>query len=153
MSCRFWKIHSSWKRLGRVVVVGGGCLGPSAALPRWAQAWHQWPERAGILDMSITLPPHYALALPPVRAPSRLFSLLPVWMQRLAGWVRATATVCMWNKAPQNGERGSRELHMVPAKSRDGCLSFPLAGPFFGWEVLVWPQYPLPLQCPSFSLL
>lgn len=33
-----------------------GSLGPSAALPRWAQAWHQWPERTGILDMPTALP-------------------------------------------------------------------------------------------------
>lgn len=109
-----------------------GCLGPSAALPRWAQAWHQWPERTGILDIP-TPPQSYPSAPaysnpPPLRF---LFLALPVWMQCLARQVGATATVCMWNKAPLKEKRGSGELHMVPAKSRDGCLCLPLQRPLF----------------------
>lgn len=53
--------------LEKETVEGGkrkGRLGPSAALPRWAQAWHQWPERTGILDMPTALPSCYTLAPP-----------------------------------------------------------------------------------------
>lgn len=45
-----------------------GCLGPSAALPRWAQAWHQWPERTGILD--IPTPPQSYPSAPAYSTPS-----------------------------------------------------------------------------------
>ena len=39
--------------------------------------------------------PHYTLIPLPVRTPSLLFSPMPVWMQRLAGHVEATAAVCV----------------------------------------------------------
>lgn len=149
--------------LEKETVEGGkrkGRLGPSAALPRWAQAWHQWPERTGILDMPTALPSCYTLAPPLIWTPPLLFLLLPVWMQRLAGWVGATATVCVWNKAPQKEERGSRELHMVPAKSGDGCLGLPSQAPLLAekwWcdpSTPFSPSVPLTPPCnPFFSVL
>lgn len=63
--------------LEKETVEGGkrkGRLGPSAALPRWAQAWHQWPERTGILDMPTALPSCYTLAPPLIWIPPPSFS-------------------------------------------------------------------------------
>lgn len=46
------------------------------ALPRWAQAWHQWPERAGILDMPTPSSPAIPLHPIPFEAPPTPSSFL-----------------------------------------------------------------------------
>lgn len=130
-----------------------GVLGPSAALPRWAQAWHQWPERTGIL--TYPPPPSPTLLPQPILTPTSFSFLGSASLDAVLGQASWGHCHCLHVKqSPSEGkERKRRASHGTSQEQGWLPLPTPSKAPLLPEKYWSDPRSPFSPSVPLTPLL